>query len=75
MNIELYDLLTLDNDIKYIVASILEHNNIKYYFLCEEKDPKKSMFCYLEDSKLVKDDDEKLIHLLTLKIAKELFSK
>ena len=34
MNIELYDLLTLDNDIKYIVASILEHNNIKYYFIC-----------------------------------------
>ncbi len=75
MNIERYDLLTLDDDIKYIVASIIEHNNIKYYFLCEEKNPKKSMFCFLENTQLVKVDDEKLIQILSLKIAKELFSK
>ncbi len=75
MNIEKYDLLTLDDDIKYIVASIVEHNNIKYYFLCEEKNPKKYMFCYLEGTKLVKVDDDKLIKILSLKIAKELFSK
>lgn len=74
MNIEKYDLLTLDDNIKYIVATIIEHRNIKYYFLCEEKDPKKTMFCYLEDNKLVRVDDEKLIEILTLKITKELFS-
>lgn len=75
MNIERYDLLTLDDNIKYIVASIIEHNNTKYYFLCEEKNPKKYMFCYLEDNKLVMVEDEKLIQILSLKIAKELFSQ
>lgn len=74
MNIERYDILTLDDDIRYIVASIVEHNNIKYYFLCEEKNPKKYMFCYLEEDKLVKVSDDKLIQILSLKIAKELFS-
>lgn len=74
MNIEKYDLLTLDDNVKYIVASIIEHKDKKYYFLCEERNPKKTMFCYLEDSKLIKVDDEKLIELLSLKIAKELFS-
>ena len=74
MNIERFDILTLDNDTKYIVSAIVEHNNIKYYFLCEEKDPKKIMFCYLEDGLLVKVEDNKLIQLLSLKIAKELFS-
>ncbi len=74
MNIEKYDLLTLDDNVKYIVASIIEYKDKKYYFLCEERNPKKTMFCYLEDSKLIKVDDEKLIELLSLKIAKELFS-
>ncbi len=74
MNIERYDILTLDDNIKYIVASIVDHKDIKYYFLCEETDPKKSMFCYLENNKLVKVDNEKLLEILKLKIAKELFS-
>ena len=28
INIEKYDILTLDNDIRYVVASILNHKNI-----------------------------------------------
>ncbi len=74
MNIERYDILTLDDNIKYIVASIIDYKDIRYYFLCEEKDPKKSMFCYLENNKLVKVEEEKLLEILKLKIAKELFS-
>ena len=74
MNIERYDILTLDDNIKYIVASIIDYKDSRYYFLCEEKDPKKSMFCYLENNKLVKVDNEKLLEILKLKIAKELFS-
>lgn len=74
MNIERYDILTLDDDVRYIVASIIKHNDKDYYFLCEEKNPKSSMFCYLENNKLIKVDDKKLLELLTLKITKELFS-
>lgn len=74
INIEKYDILTLDNDIRYVVASILNHKNIDYYLLVEEKNPKSTMYCYLENSKLVKVEDKKLIELLSLKLAKELFS-
>jgi hypothetical protein len=74
MNIEKYDILTLDNNIKYVVATIIKHNDIDYYFLCEEKNPKISMFCYLRNNKLVRLEDKKLIELLSLKITKELFS-
>ncbi len=74
INIEKYDILTLDNDIKYIVASIIKHNNIDYYLLVEEKNPKSTMYCYLENGKLVQVEDKKLIELLSLKLAKELFS-
>lgn len=74
MNIEKYDVLTLDDNINYIVAAIVNNNNIEYYFLCEENNPKEYMFCYLENNKLVRVEDKKLIELLSLKIAKELFS-
>ncbi len=74
MNIEKYDILTLDNNIKYIVSAIIKHNNIDYYFLCEENNPRKYMFCYLKENKLIRVEDSKLIELLSLKIAKELFS-
>ncbi len=74
INIEKYDILTLDNDIRYVVASILNHKNIDYYLLVEEKNPKSTMYCYLENGKLVKVEDKKLIELLSLKLAKELFS-
>ena len=74
MNIERYDLLTLDDGIKYIVASIIDYKDIKYYFLCEEKNPKSIMFCFLRNNKLVKVEDEKLIEILKLKVTKELFS-
>jgi hypothetical protein len=74
INIEKYDILTLDNDIRYVVASILNHKNIDYYLLVEEKNPKSTMYCYLENGKLVQVEDKKLIELLSLKLAKELFS-
>lgn len=74
INIERLDVLTLDNDIRYVVASIIKHNNVDYYLLVEEKNPKSTMFCYLEYGKLIKVEDKKLIELLSLKLAKELFS-
>ena len=44
INIEKYDILTLDNDIRYVVASILNHKNIDYYLLVEEKNPKETVY-------------------------------
>lgn len=72
MKIELYDLITLDNNKKYVVGSIIEYNDVNYYLLCDENNPKKYMFCYLKENKLVKVKDNSLYQILSLKITKDL---
>ena len=72
MKIDLYDLITLDNNKKYVVGSIINHNNVDYYLLCDELNPKEYMFCYLKDNKLVKVKDNSLYQILSLKITKDL---
>ena len=74
MNIEEYDIVTLDNDVRYIVAKTINYKSIKYYFLCEEKNPKKYMFCYIENNLFIKVKDQKLIDILSLMITKEVLS-
>ena len=72
MKIDLYDLITLDNNKKYVVGSIINHNDINYYLLCDENNPKQYMFCYLKENKLVKVKDDNIIKILSLKITKDL---
>ncbi len=72
MKIELYDLITLDNNKKYVVGSIIEYNDVNYYLLCDENNPKQYMFCYLKENKLVKVKDNSLYQILSLKITKDL---
>ena len=72
MKIDLYDLITLDNNKKYVVGSIINHNDINYYLLCDENNPKQYMFCYLKENKLVKVKDDSLYQILSLKITKDL---
>ena len=72
MKIELYDLITLDNNKKYVVGSIIEYNDVNYYLLCDENNPKQYMFCYLKENKLVKVKDDSLFQILSLKITKDL---
>ena len=38
MNIEIKDLVTLDNDIQYIVTSKTNYNNELYYYFVNSKD-------------------------------------
>ena len=72
MKIDLYDLITLDNNKKYVVGSIIEYNDVKYYLLSDENNPKQYMFCYLKENKLVKVKDDNIIKILSLKITKDL---
>ena len=73
MKIDRFDIITLNDNNKYVVGSIIKHNDITYYLLCNEENPKQYMFCYLENNKLVKVEDNNLIQILSLKITKELF--
>ena len=72
MKLSIYDLVTLSDDKRYIIVSIINHNDINYYLLCDENNPKQYMFCYLKDNKLVKVKDNSLYQILSLKITKDL---
>ena len=70
--ISLYDLITLDNNKKYVVGSIINYNNIDYYLLCDETNPKQYMFCSLKENKFIKVKDSNLIQILSLRITKDM---
>ncbi len=72
MKLSIYDLVTLSDDKRYIIVSIINHNDINYYLLCDENNPKQYMFCYLKENKLVKVKDNSLYQILSLKITKDL---
>jgi len=73
MKIDRFDVITLDDNKKYVVGAIIKHKNVDYYFLCNKNNPEQYMFCYLEDNKLVKVEDSNLIQILSLMITKDLF--
>ncbi len=75
MKLDRFDVVTLDDNNKYVIGSIIKHNDVDYYLLCDENNPKQYMFCYIENNKLVKVEDNNLIKILSLKIAKELFEQ
>ena len=72
MKLSIYDLVTLSDDKRYIIVSIINHNDINYYLLCDENNPKQYMFCYLKENRLVKVKDNSLYQILSLKITKDL---
>lgn len=61
MNIEIEDILTLDDDIKYIVISKTNIDGINYYYLIEDSDNPSTMFCYEDKDELVDITDAKTI--------------
>ena len=72
MKLSIYDLVTLSDDKRYIIVSIINHNDINYYLLCDENNPKQYMFCYLKEKRLVIVKDNSLYQILSLKITKDL---
>lgn len=74
MKLDRFDVVTLSDDNKYVIGSIIKHNDVDYYLLCDENNPKQYMFCYIENNKLVKVEDNNLIKILSLKITKEIFN-
>lgn len=64
MNIEINDVLTLDNDKRYGVCSIVSYEGFKYYYLVEEGNLNNTMVCKEKDGKLIKIEDEVLMRKL-----------
>lgn len=64
MNIEINDVLTLDNNNRFGVCSVVTYEGAKYYYLVEEGNLNKFMICKGNNNKLIQIDDEVLIRRL-----------
>ncbi len=60
MNIEIKDVLTLDDNNEYVVASKANYAGKVYYYLVDIKEPKNLMFCYEDNGDLVESIDKEL---------------
>ncbi len=62
MNIDIKDIITLDDNCSYVVASKANYQNQTYYYLIDEKNNSNIKFCYedLENNCLFENDDEEL---------------
>lgn len=61
MNIEIEDILTLDDDKDYVVVSKTIIDDVNYYYLIEDSDNPKMMFCYEDKDELVDITDSEKI--------------
>lgn len=61
MNIEIEDVLTLDDDKDYVVVSKAIIDDINYYYLIEDSDKPKMLFCYEDKEELVDITDSEKI--------------
>lgn len=79
MMLNIKDVLTLDDNNKYIVMSSATYENKNYYYLLDVNNNKNAMICYEENDELIKTEinklNEKILALLLKKmtlLAKEL---
>lgn len=77
MNIEIDDILTLDNNKKYTVLSIVEYKEVTYLLLSNVNDNKDAKILELNKEKgsLLEINDDKLYSILMNLLYKELIKE
>ena len=58
------DIITLDDNNKYLIVSKLYYNNKDYYYLVDINNPQNLMFCYEDKQDLVELTDRLLLNKL-----------
>ena len=61
MVIDIKDVITLDDDNEYVVASKVKYENKTYYYLIDKNNNTNLKFCYEDKDELVELDDKELI--------------
>lgn len=61
MNINIKDIVTLEDDKEYVVASKIIQNEKTFYYLIEKDNHESIMICYENDNKLIEVNDEDII--------------
>ncbi len=75
MKINIKDILTLDDDNRYIVISKINYEERNYYYLMDVNVNSNIKFCYEEDDELIEIDDNKFITKLLPLFYKEVRDK
>ncbi len=60
MSIDIKDIVTLDDDNEYVVASKTIYNDRMYYYLVDINKPENLMFCYEDNGELVESNNKEL---------------
>lgn len=63
-DIDILDVVKLEENKQYVVASKVTRNNKNYFQLANIKNPKDVMICYQDNNELVEIHDKELISLL-----------
>ena len=68
MNIDVKDVITLNDNNKYVVCAVANYFDKKYYYLVDIKDNANIKFCYEKDSNIIAEvnDSELIRNLLPL---------
>lgn len=61
MQININDLITLSDKNEYVVVSVANFHNNKYYYIADINNESNLKFCYLENDELVEIKDSNLI--------------
>lgn len=61
MNIDIKDVITLDDNIKYVVVSKVFYENRTYYYIIDKDNMKNIKFVYEDNNELVEFDNKELL--------------
>ena len=60
MTIDIKDIITLDDNKKYVVTSKTSYENKDYYLLLDKDEKSEYLICYLENNELIETEDKDL---------------
>ena len=72
MNIQKYDVVKFDSYRSYIVADLIKYDDRDFYYLCDEDDPRSTLFCELKDDRFIKVKED-VRKALLIEVSKKVF--
>ena len=60
MNIDIKDLITLNDNNKYVVVSKALYDSKNYFFLLDINNDTNIKFCYLDNNELIESEDKNI---------------
>ena len=74
MKIDINDIITLEDNIEYVICNKTKYKNNIYYHICELGNPNNFKYCYFKGNDFLEITNKKEIELLTILFAKNILS-